>query len=554
MIDAINIKLTPEEIRQKLTDVIKTGNNDSTISIIDGLIDKDALDEVMANKINDMIFNDPKNSNNTTLLKLKDEKLPNLDKLNSVIDNKPFINDNVKSLLKDIISTLSDSQIKDVFNAALANPAFLDALKKSTNADSETQGLIDGLSKLNLSIDEIRTSLINADNKSIDFASANNKIMSKYQESNELNDKVTKILNDISNNNKIKDKDNILNQLSKTSDNVMKLYSIDGNKDIKDALKDNLINYANKTVSTLSEDKLKNSFNEINKDPSLIKLLMEANPGLKDKIAGNVSNFISPNGKDIKMNEVIDLDKIKNMMDTTTTSNGFASKSVPKLNCNTSANKCYYDGKELNTFGDIEKLGINPFNKINPGKLNDLLKSAVESAKNEQELTQEKIVTGDNSQLNQAILQAQNEMSNKIENIIGIKLKEKTQELYEKFKQLCLQLGTEQEIQQIQRINNDSKPNSSFMQMRMKESNTNNLLCINKPNIFDQAIGYNDFNTFLELKYKTCQELNLTNEIDTLISTAIKRKFIKNDKLMEIKIYTTNYIQKITNPDLGINE
>jgi len=75
--------------------------------------------------------------------------------------------------------------------------------------------------------------------------------------------------------------------------------------------------------------------------------------------------------------------------------------------------------------------------------------------------------------LNLALEQAQNEMAGKIENIIGLKIKEKSQELYEKFKDLCLQLGTEQEIKQIQQINSEAKSKISFMQMKMKESDGN---------------------------------------------------------------------------------
>lgn len=75
--------------------------------------------------------------------------------------------------------------------------------------------------------------------------------------------------------------------------------------------------------------------------------------------------------------------------------------------------------------------------------------------------------------MNLALEQAQNEMAGKIENIIGLKIKEKSQELYEKFKDLCLQLGTEQEIKQIQQINSEAKSKISFMQMKMKESDGN---------------------------------------------------------------------------------
>jgi len=223
MLKELDIKLTPEEIKQKLLEILKNGTNDSTLALLDSLVIKKMIEDTVSDKINDMIRNDPKNVDNNSIQLIIDEKIDSLDKLKKILNVKPNINDDVKKMLADLINTLGDSELQDLFATAAANPAFLNALKNSKNADSETQQLMDNMNKLNLSPDEMRISLINGDNSSIDFGTANNKIMSKYEDPKPLSDELKNIDNDLTNNNNIKDKDNIKDELGKISDNIKKM-------------------------------------------------------------------------------------------------------------------------------------------------------------------------------------------------------------------------------------------------------------------------------------------------------------------------------------------
>jgi len=67
---------------------------------------------------------------------------------------------------------------------------------------------------------------------------------------------------------------------------------------------------------------------------------MDANPGLKDKLLGKTTGAIGPDGKELNKTDAIDLDKIKKMMDTTPTNDGFASKNLAEFNCKESTSKC----------------------------------------------------------------------------------------------------------------------------------------------------------------------------------------------------------------------
>lgn len=71
-----------------------------------------------------------------------------------------------------------------------------------------------------------------------------------------------------------------------------------------------------------------------------------------------------------------------------------------------------------------------------------------------------------------------------------------------------------------------------------------------RPSEFELSSGINEFNTFLDIKYKVLQELAFTNQIDSILANAVKKRFIKNERIMEVKIEVGNYMQKITDPQL----
>lgn len=491
MIDAMSMNLTPEEIKNKLLELLSGQNNEASVALLKSLIRQNLIEPTIANKLNDNILNDPKNTANNEIMKFKNENIDFIDKLKQISELQPNLNEACLNILKDIISTLSDEQLKALFKDALSDPAFLDAINQLNQTDSKTAALMDALNSLNLSPESMRNTLINADNKDFEFASACNKITSKYEEPTKADEKVKQILKEIENLTNLSNKDKTLEELNKVNDNTQKLYEIDKNKEIVNALKDNLPPHANNSVNHLDDENLKKVFKEITSDPALLKKLLDANPDL--------------------------LNQLENMIKNNETANNFEVQNQ------------------------------------------ELMKEFVEEAKNEEDLYQEKTLAGvDNEELNQAIEKAQSELEGKINAIISLKIKEKTKELYEKFKEYILLNGTDEEKTQIEKIE-QVNTQTSFLQLKSRskvtESEEVNILdnidiIIKKPAEFEQSNIINDFNTFLGLKYKVMQELAFTNEIDTLLANAIKKKFIKNEKLIEIKIEVMNYIQKITDPNL----
>jgi len=368
MMDSKKINLTSDEMKNNLIKVLSESKNDSALSILKSLLKEDAIDPTLSGKLNDSIINDTKNKNNSNITNIQNQNVDNVEKLKQLSNINPTLNSECVSSLQNLIQTLNDQQMKDVYNKALSDPSFVNALNSIKQADSKTGELMNTLNNLNLSPSEMKDLLVNSNNKDLEFASSSNKISSKYEDPKSLETKTKGILNDISNSDKIKNKDELLNGLNKLNDNVKIQYDIDKNKDLLNILKDKIPNYANNSIKKLSDESIKNAFKEITNDPALLQALLQANPNLLNTLQSMIKNK-----------------------------------------------------------------GVNI--DINAQK-NKLMKDIVDNAQTSQDLYQEKTLTGiNNEQLEREISKVQNELQHKINSIISLKLKEKSTELYNKFKE-----------------------------------------------------------------------------------------------------------------------
>lgn len=164
----------------------------------------------------------------------------------------------------------------------------MDACKKGMpeieeHIEKEKQKLLDGYSDsqamkdLNLSPEEMRKSLKNSNDKFNDFAVGDLKISAKIIPEEEIK----KILDGLAEVIEKHDEDNIANT---DQDAGVKLEALMGNPKI--AAADTILNAssANKAVTVASNEELKSIFDSILDDPAMMKMLLEANPGLLDKL------------------------------------------------------------------------------------------------------------------------------------------------------------------------------------------------------------------------------------------------------------------------------
>lgn len=174
-------KITPKDAKDKMIKILKGKNNKAKLAIYKNLLEMDVIDETDATKQNDELFNDPENADNSKLTTIKNgASSTNLEKTSkSVKEAKPILSQKLSEMLIEIVQSLTDDQLKALFNKCLADKDFLNAVEDLIDATKDMKTNMALLKKLNLSPAEMRDALYNGDNKFNVFAAGCNRISAK---------------------------------------------------------------------------------------------------------------------------------------------------------------------------------------------------------------------------------------------------------------------------------------------------------------------------------------------------------------------------------------
>jgi len=533
----------------------------------------------MAKVINEEVLN---TSNNDKIKSIMSQSIKEQDKIKQYsIDIKPELDKKVKDELKNNIDTLTDQQIIDSFNYSKKFPEFQQLL-----SNKESNKLTNVLTPA-----EMREALINSDNNNTKFAATNNFVSSKYEDDKKTNDKFNKIMDALNQQNLPSDAQKSINDtLSQTpqiKDKLNILSKIDQVESINKTFKE----LANESVKTLPDEAIKSLFESMsNIDLQTIK---DANPYLQclneNKYNKNlcIDKLYDKNGNEIDVKSNVTAEVLQALMTMKPSSKGdniLESTKLSSINLNKNNNKCTIDDIPMQTYKDIMiAKGVEVFD-LALSKENALKKKLVDSASQASDLKKEQENLANNGisneELEKMLKNLQDKMNNTVNNLIYNQISNELYFTYIKFLDQLEIIASPEDIDKIKhmreifnskvaatknqqdntnnQISNKSSSKISFIQSSNKMSslsllraemglvNTDSLSNIVKmPPNFLESNNFDEFNSYLLLKYKISQELSYAVTIDNLLHTAIKYKLIDGKQINNIKMDDLNYIQTL---------
>lgn len=371
------IIITNEQMKKYILLGIKDENNGAKNAVLRGLVKADYFDEASANLLMDSILKTIQTEDITNII--QDSNLNYKLKLNDLSKNaelKPIISkDSTEIIVDDVnvsdIEQQNKTQLvacrdKDFLNALLKDQEFKEKIKTLQNSKFENPNDLDALKSISLTPEEMRKILKNA-NHETDFADDCIQICAKAVPE-EVNKKSLKKIEKISDKLESADREKLAainNSPMSESDKINTIYSNPNFTEADDSINTEV---ADECVDAASPDEVKQIYDEVITNMSLVTDLLAANPELAKRIqcqknAKFCESLFDEDGTEVPVDTVVLKPQLKKLMTLEEIDGIVYKQTMHNIQMNADGNETI-DGSPMETYRDmIVKAGVQIFDR-----------------------------------------------------------------------------------------------------------------------------------------------------------------------------------------------